>query len=94
MEDGTGLGWLIPPLASADYLQTNPTDIACIIRYGSQGGINVNGITYKEPMPSFRNLNEVELSNLINYINTAWGNDNPETSPAEVAASLALCPDK
>jgi hypothetical protein len=94
MEDGTGLGWLIPPLANADYLQTHVTNVPCIIRYGSKGGMTVNDITYKELMPSFRNLNEVELSNLINYINNAWGNNNPETSPSEVAEWLLLCPDK
>lgn len=94
MEDGTGLGWLIPPLAGADFLQSNRGDVPCIIQYGHKGGINVNGIIYKEPMPSFRNLNEVELSNLINYLNTAWGNDNPETSPSEIAKALELCPDK
>jgi mono/diheme cytochrome c family protein len=94
MEDGTGLGWLIPPLDGADYLQTSRDHIPCMIRYGSKGGITVNNITFREPMPSFRNLNEVEISNLINYINTAWSNDNPETSPAEVAGMLERCPDK
>lgn len=91
MEDGTGLVWLIPPLADADYLKTNRADVACIIRYGGPGGLVVNGTTYREPMPSFKNLNEVELSNLINYINTTWGNDNPETSPEKVLADLEQC---
>ena len=94
MEDGTGLGSWIPPLNGSDYLQISRSNVPCIIRYGSSGGNTVNGILYKQPMPSFRNLNEVELSNLINYINTAWDNDFPETSPAEVTSALSLCPDK
>jgi hypothetical protein len=94
MEDGTGLGWWIPPLNGADYLEMHRDSVPCIIRFGSQGGNTINGIYYKQPMPSFRNLNEVELSNLINYINTAWDNDLPETSPTEVNASLERCADK
>jgi hypothetical protein len=45
-------------------------------------------------MPGFRNLNEVEISNLINYINTSWGNNLPETSPEEVLNALDKCPEE
>lgn len=91
MEDGSGLALLIPPLADADYLRLYPDSIPCIIREGRKGGLTVNGTLYHESMPSARNLNEVELSNLINYINTAWGNDNPVTHPAEVRQRLTYC---
>jgi mono/diheme cytochrome c family protein len=94
MADGSGLGRVIPPLAGADYLSLQRQNVPCVIRYGSKGGLVVNGIAYKEPMPSARNLNEVELSNLINYINTAWNNDLPETSPVEVKAALEQCADQ
>jgi len=94
MEDGTGLGWLIPPLTGSDYLVENRLNVPCVIRYGMKGGLVVNGIRHSEPMPSFKNLNEVELSNVINYINTAWDNNNPETSPREVAAALEQCAEK
>ena len=94
IEDGTGLGLLIPPLSDSDFLRDQRERIPCIIRHGMPAGLTVNGDVYGEPMPSFRNLNEVELSNIINYINTAWGNDLPETSPAEVAKYLENCPDE
>jgi mono/diheme cytochrome c family protein len=58
------------------------------------GGLVVNGTTFTEPMPGFRNLNEVEISNLINYINTSWGNNLPETSPEEVLNALDKCPEE
>jgi hypothetical protein len=94
MSDGSGLVWLIPPLAGSDYLEVYRSEVPCIIRFGSQGGVTVNGQLFSEPMPPFPKLNEVELSNLINYINSAWGNDHPETSPAEVIDYLERCPDK
>ena len=91
MEDGTGLGFNIPPLAGSDYLKISRSEVPCLIRYGSRGGREMNGTTFLEPMPSFSNLNEVEISNLMNYINTAWENRFPETSPAEVARYLQAC---
>ena len=94
MTDGSGLVWLIPPLAGVDYLHTKRSEVPCIIRYGSKGGLTINGVVFNEPMPAFPKLNEVELSNLINYINSAWGNDIPEASPAEIAKYLEQCPDK
>jgi mono/diheme cytochrome c family protein len=93
IEDGTGLVALIPPLALADFLSSNRDIVPCIIRYGSNGGLKVNGTTYMEPMPGFKNLNEVEISNLINYINSSWGNRLSETSPEEVLEALGKCPE-
>lgn len=75
MEDGTGLGANIPPLAQADYLKNNQDKIACIIRNGQTDSITVNGVIYDQPMEAIDGLNDVQLTNLINYINHAWGND-------------------
>ena len=93
MEDGTGLAKLIPPLAKADFLSRRRKFVACIIRNGSQGGQVVNAVQFVEPMPSFSNLNEVQLSNLINYINTSWGNRLAATNPEEVEIALDACAD-
>lgn len=94
MEDGTGLVYLIPPLADADYLRISRSEVPCVILHGSEGGMTVNGHTYTEPMPGFSNLNETELSNIINFIYTSWGNDLPQTSPAEVKQAMEACPGK
>lgn len=91
MADGSGLGRLIPPLAQADFLELRRDAVPCVIQYGSDGGHTVNGITYRERMPSFRQLNEVEISNVINYIHTAWGNRVSLTSPVEVEQALTAC---
>ena len=75
MADGTGLAANIPPLAQADYLKINQDKIACIIRNGQTDSIMVNGIIYDQPMAGVDDLNDVQLTNLINYLNHAWGND-------------------
>ena len=75
MEDGTGLKGIIPPLAGSDYLKNNQLDVGCIIRYGQEGEVIVNGKTYNQPMAGIPYLTDTEIANIINYINHAWGND-------------------
>ena len=91
MEDGTGLEGNIPPLANADYLQTHGGKIACIIRYGIQETIVVNGKKYTTPMEGIPQLTEVEIANIINYINHAWGNKYGFVKIQEVKSQLERC---
>ncbi|MDX1410131.1 MAG: cytochrome c [Saprospiraceae bacterium] len=91
MDDGTGLARLIPPLAGSDGL-SDITRTACVIARGAEGGTVVNGVTYSEPMPSFSNLTAVEISNIINYLHTAWGNTLPPVNPSQVETALQACP--
>ncbi len=76
MEDGTGLRGLIPPLANADYLRKYPSNISCIIYRGMSTPVVVNGTTYNRPMPGNLELSFVDITNLVNYINKKWGDQN------------------
>ncbi|MFK7979044.1 MAG: cytochrome c [Saprospiraceae bacterium] len=91
MEDGSGLGGNIPPLAKADYLTTHADQLACIIRYGIEEKIIVNGKEYTTPMAGVPQLTDVEIANIINYINHEWGNDNGYTTIKQVQAQLEKC---
>ena len=91
MEDGTGLKEVIPPLANADYLINYTDNLPCLIRKGFKGEMIVNGISYNTEMPGVPQLTEFEITNVINYINTAWGNDNPITKHAAVRQALSKC---
>jgi mono/diheme cytochrome c family protein len=75
MEEGEGLRALIPPLAGSDYLRDNPAAVVRGIRYGMEGPMIVNGITYDHPMPGNQDLSEFQIVNIMNYVNSAWGND-------------------
>ncbi len=77
MEDGSGLVGNIPPLAQADYFAEDPSIMTCIINKGMEGEIVVNGVTYDQPMAAIPQLSEFEITNIINYISTSWGNDYP-----------------
>lgn len=94
MDDGSGLQGLIPPLAGADYLQLQSDMLACNIRYGLQGEIEVNGRMYNEPMPGNEDLTYADITNIINYIRNSWGNEHAYMGQAEVKAQLNDCTTK
>ena len=91
MDDGQGLRGVIPPLAGADYVARDPAGMACIIRYGLAGEITVNGVTYNQVMEGIPQLTEFQISNIINYINTSWGNDFGFTSMPDIRSRLEAC---
>ena len=93
MEDGTGLPGVIPPLKGADYLKTDPLRAACIIRYGMEGAVVVNDTTYNQPMPGIPEdkISAFEITNIINYINQAWGNDYGYVNYVDVKKQLEAC---
>lgn len=90
-KQGEGLRGLYPPLAGSDYLAENQNNLPCLIRYGMSGPIVVNGKNYEMPMPGAPNIGPEEISDIINYINTSWGNDLPEVNPSSVEKRLKFC---
>ncbi len=91
MDAGEGLGALIPPIAGSDYLGKNRDKLPCVIRHGLQDSIVVNGKSYGENMAGMPGLSDIQVTNLLNYINTTWGNNNPVYSYEEVTALLGKC---
>jgi len=91
MDDGSGLKGLYPPLAGADYLANNQTNLACIIRYGLSDSISVNQKTYNQAMPGVKDLNEIQITNVINYINHAWGNKLQHVKVEDIRKRLIDC---
>ncbi|MBO3699003.1 cytochrome c [Roseivirga sp. E12] len=74
MENGEGLGTLIPPLKDSDYLLNDVAGSARTIKYGLKGPIKVNSIDYNQPMPANPDLTSLEIQELLIYISNAWGN--------------------
>jgi len=91
MDDGSGLTGNIPPLAGADFLKEHADELPCIIRYGISDTILVNGVTYTSPMVGVPQLTDAEITNIINYMNQAWGNDYGFVNPKDVERILKEC---
>lgn len=77
---GQGLSGVFPPLAKSDYLMKDKTKGVGIILNGLSGNIKVNGVNYQGAMPSHAFLNNKEIAEVTNYINTSWGNNNGQVS--------------
>jgi mono/diheme cytochrome c family protein len=99
-EQGEGLGQLIPPLAGSDYLAQHAGSLACIVRKGLRGPIVVNGVGYNQVMlgvqdtATHRHLSPAQITNLLNYLESHWGNRPGPAGPRTIAgteAELSAC---
>lgn len=91
MDGGEGLGALIPPLAGADYLAKNRNKLPCLVKHGLKDTIIVNGKQYAEQMPGVPTLSDIHITNILNYINTNWGNRHETFRLDEVKSLLENC---
>ena len=92
MEQGQGLARLIPPLANTDYLESlDVLELICLIRYGQNDTITVNGVIYDRPMPANELITEVELTALVNYLRLEWGGANEKLAHPVVMDALRNC---
>lgn len=90
-EKGDGLRLLIPPLGDARSMKLS--NLICTIRYGKRGPLVILGNTYNRPMPGNYELENDEITALVNYLYTLF----PDTAPtkpvtlAEVNALIQQC---
>lgn len=92
MDNGEGLKGIIPPLSKVDILSKNRQDLPCMIRRGVKGDITVNGVVYnQQEMPPLPQLTEFEITNILNYIGTSWGNTEKLFTVEEVREGLNKC---
>jgi len=92
-EKGEGLKKLIPPLAGTDYVPGNLSKLPCIIRYGIDGAISVNGQTYSQPMAGIRALEADENKAVIDFMLSEWYPEQDPLSQGEVSRLLKTCAD-
>ncbi len=85
MDSGEGIEGVYPPLAKSDYLMADKNRSIQQILEGSIGTMTVNGIKYNGFMTPF-NLNDQEVSDVLNYVRNSWGNKGGPVTPAEVKA--------
>jgi mono/diheme cytochrome c family protein len=88
--NGQGLAALYPPIAGSDYL-ANKDSVICLIRYGQQGPIRVNGKRYNRPMPAQPQLSALEIAELTTYIYNEWGSETTLTEVKTVTPVLDGC---
>ena len=75
MSNGEGVQNAYPPLAKSDYLIKNRTWSIQGIKYGQEGEIVVNGVSYNGYMAA-QGVADDEVADVMNYITNSWGNKN------------------
>jgi mono/diheme cytochrome c family protein len=84
---GKGVASVFPPLAASDYLKNNRTLSIKAIKYGQQGELVVNGVTYNNVMAPMGLSNE-EVADVMNYISNTWGNKNETMITVEEVSKI------
>ena len=89
-DDGSGLNLLIPPISNSDYYINNQDKISCIIKFGIKDTILVNGKKFNQSMVGI-NMSPVQITNLINYMNSSWGYKLPIKKYKDIKLELEQC---
>lgn len=88
--DGKGMANLYPPLVGSKMIQ-DKIAMSCIIRNGMKDTIIVNGKAFSRPMPANAALKELEIAEIITYVNMKWGKDSLYTPTETVIKALESC---
>jgi len=86
MAEGEGLEGIFPPLAKTDYLNDKDRLIKIVLQ-GVRGPMKIHGIDYNGEMTGF-DLNNEQVSDVLNYIRNSWGNKGVPILPAEIQPAL------
>src|SRR5574343_97264 len=81
--DGKGVAGVFPPLAHSDFFQQRPYEMAHLVLNGRSGTMVVNGQKYNGVMPA-QDLNDEDISAVINYINVELNEGQPVLTPEQV----------
>jgi cytochrome c551 len=67
-------------------------DVICIMKYGKEGEIVVNGRKYNKPMKGNYSLTEIELAEITTYIYNTWQRKKGIIEIEYVKNALEKCP--
>jgi len=87
---GEGLLGLIPPLTDSLYLKVNKNELACIIKYGLNKQITINGKAFQSQMPA-NDFPPVAIAEVLTYITNSFGNKLGVVTSQQVNAAIVNC---
>jgi len=82
---------MYPPLMQADYLIQHADNFACIVYYGLDDSILVNGEDYQLAMPGNTQLSETDLTNLANYVFEEFSGKSHQFNVKDIQTQLENC---
>ncbi|HEY5085781.1 MAG TPA: cytochrome c [Gemmatimonadaceae bacterium] len=87
---GLGVPGAYPPLMGSEWLLNNPEVPIRIVLHGIQGPITVKNTSFNNAMTPFGDqLSDAEISAIITYERSSWGNSASKITAEQVAAVRA-----
>lgn len=89
-KNGEGLLLLIPPLTDSIYLKTKRSYLACAVKYGLKGKINLSNKIFDGEMAS-SDLAPIEIAGVLTYVTNSFGNRSRTFTSQQVENDLRKC---
>ncbi|MBE5319420.1 cytochrome c [Pedobacter sp. MR2016-19] len=89
--NGEGLGKLAPPLTDSVFLKANKARLACFIKNGANESLIIHGQEYKEKMPAFPELADIDVAQVMVFITNSFGNKQGFVPYSKVSKDLQNC---
>jgi mono/diheme cytochrome c family protein len=90
-KNGSGLGRVYPPVNQSDFIDNNFEKVVCIIKYGVQGELMVNGKVYNQAMPALPQLSDIEVAEIATYLYNNFGRDRGIVDVKQATKILEGC---
>lgn len=88
-KNGGGVPRLNPPLIKTKYVLGDKSQLVQIVLKGLNQPIEVERETYNNVMPSFAQLTDEQIADVLTYVRNSFGNKASAVTPALVKAERA-----
>ena len=88
-KNGRGVPRLNPPLVKTEYVLGDKSRLVQIVLKGLNQPIEVEGETYNNIMPSFAQLTDEQIADVLTYVRNSFGNKASAVTVAQVKAERA-----
>jgi hypothetical protein len=72
-------------------MEQNYDEVVCLIRYGIEGELVVNGIQFNQPMKGLPTLSDLEIAEIATYVYNSWEHQKGIADVRDVSRILDDC---
>jgi mono/diheme cytochrome c family protein len=87
---GEGLRNLYPPLMDNEHLK-DINHVVCVIKNGASGSLMLNGQVYDQAMPANPRMYDLDMAQLVTFLNSRFLSSNLKLETGEVKDILDAC---
>lgn len=72
-------------------MQKDVKAVLCLMRYGIEGDLMVNGKKFNQPMPGIPTLTDLEIAEIATYIYNSWSHNKGIVDVKDASEMLTSC---